>query len=170
MPLDFSPSLGSADCSGYVAIATSATNDLNALCAAATAAGVPLAASSSFRPYATQIQTYSYWVSQDGQAAADTYSARPGHSEHQTGLSLDFMVPDGARLDVFTGTAQQLWLSAHAHEYGFIQRYTSTGSTQTGYMAESWHYRYIGREIAATYAASGATSLESFWSMPGGGY
>lgn len=170
IPLDFAPVLGTANCSGGVSIAASAAADLNALCDVAAAAGVPLGASSSYRSYSTQVSTYNYWVSRDGQAAADTYSARPGYSEHQTGLSLDFRVPGGATLDAFTGTAQQQWLAANGWRYGFIQRYTDANSGETGYMGESWHYRYIGRSAAADYTTRGVSSLETYWGIPGGGY
>lgn len=170
VPIDFVPALGAANCSGGVSIAAVAAADLQALCDEAAAAGVPLGASSSYRSYGTQVGTYNYWVSRDGQAAADTYSARPGYSEHQTGLSLDFRVPGGASLDGFTGTPQQLWLAANGSRYGFIQRYTSGNSAETGYIGETWHYRYIGRAAAADYTARGVSSLEAYWGMPGGGY
>lgn len=170
IPLDFTPVLGSANCSGGVSIAVTAASDLTVLCDAAVSAGLPLGASSSYRSYSTQVSTYNYWVSRDGQAAADTYSARPGYSEHQTGLSLDFRVPGGASLDAFTGTAQQRWLATNAWRYGFVQRYTASGSAESGYMEETWHYRYIGREAAADYTNRGMTSLETYWGMPGGGY
>ncbi len=172
IPLDFTPLLASVPCSGFgtVLVAQSAGTDLTALCEVAVQAGVPVGVSSSYRSYATQVSTYNYWVGRDGQAVADSYSARPGYSEHQTGLALDFRVPGGATLDSFTGTAQQLWLAENAWRYGFIQRYTGSGSAETGYSAESWHYRYVGRDVATVYMQSGATSLETYWGVSGGGY
>lgn len=172
VPLNYAPQVVSVDCAGQggIVVQVQVQTDLAALCQAAAAAGVPLAASSAYRSYTTQVSTYNYWVSRDGQAAADTYSARAGYSEHQTGYAIDFRVPGGATLDAFSGTPQQLWLAANAPRFGFIQRYTTANTAETGYMAESWHYRYVGRDIALAYATSGASSLESFWGLPGGGY
>lgn len=170
VPLGFVPSLGLANCSRAINVSKDVVDDLNSLCKAAQATGVPLGVSSSYRSYSTQASTYSYWVGQDGKEAADTYSARPGYSEHQTGLSLDFRVPDGATLSAFSGTPQQKWLAQNGWKYGFIQRYTSMNSAETGYVAESWHYRYIGRTAAADYTKRGISSLEKYWNMPGGSY
>ena len=172
MPISYTPSVTDVDCAGNgtATINTLASSDFTALCQAAAAAGMPLGVSSSYRSYATQISTYNYWVSQSGVAGADTYSARPGYSEHQTGFAIDFRVPSGPALSEFTGTAQQRWLAVHAPAYGFIQRYTEANSSVTGYNAESWHYRYIGRENASKFAASGKSSLEEFWNISGGLY
>lgn len=172
VPLNYTPSVVGVSCAGHgtITVQVQVKDDLTALCNAAAAAEVPLSASSAYRSYAYQVTVYNRWVAQSGQAQADTFSARPGYSEHQTGFAIDFSVPGGATLNNFTGTSQQKWLAAHAAEYGFIQRYTDVNSTETGYVAESWHYRYIGRENAAAYLASGKTSLESFWGVSGGDY
>lgn len=171
-PVSYAPNVTTADCAGggSATIHALAASDFTAMCHAAAVAGVPLGISSSYRSYATQISTYNRWVSQSGIASADTYSARPGYSEHQTGLAIDFRVPGGAALNDFTGTPQQQWLATHAHTFGFIQRYTENNTAVTGYTAESWHYRYIGRDTAAAYVAAGASSLEAFWRIPGGDY
>lgn len=171
-PLSYTPSVTSVACAGRGAttIAPVMVNDFNALCQAAAEAGVPLDSSSSYRSYATQVSTYNYWVSVSGKKGADTYSARPGYSEHQTGLSIDFRVPGGAMLSDFTGTKQQQWLAANAWRYGFIQRYTSANQNDTGYTAESWHYRYVGRSVASDYHYKNALSLESYWGISGGDY
>jgi len=170
-PLTFTPNTINVSCAGggNAVVASSAVNDFKALCDAAKAAGVPLGITSSYRSYQTQVSTYSYWVAQGGQAAADRYSARPGYSEHQTGLSVDFSAGNSG-LDSFTGTAQQKWIAKNAPTYGWIQRYTAANTTITGYNAESWHFRYIGRLAAANYIASGAGSLEKFWGVSGGDY
>lgn len=172
IPLGYTPSTVAVSCAGHgtITVQVQVKDDLTALCNAAEAAGVPLSASSAYRSYSYQTTVYNRWVAQSGQAQADTFSARPGYSEHQTGFAIDFSVPGGATLNNFTGTAQQKWLAAHGADYGFIQRYTDANSTETGYVAESWHYRYIGRDNAAAYLASGKTSLESFWGVSGGGY
>ncbi|MGQ7337548.1 LD-carboxypeptidase LdcB/DacB [Streptococcus suis] len=120
---------------------------------------------SGFRSYETQASLYQSYVDQDGQAAADTYSARPGYSEHQTGLAFDLMDSSGNLLE--EPTASQ-WLADNAHRYGFIVRYLPGKEYSTGYMAESWHVRYIGQEATDIYN-SGLT-LEEYFGVPGGGY
>lgn len=170
-PLTFTPSTVSVNCAGggVAVIASNAATDFKALCAAANSAGVPLGITSSYRSYQTQVTTYNYWVAQGGQEVADRYSARPGYSEHQTGLSVDFSAGNSG-LDNFTGTAQQKWMAKNAYKYGWIQRYTTANSATTGYNAESWHYRYIGRSAATSYVSTDANSLESFWGISGGDY
>ena len=150
VPLGYAPSVVTVSCAGYgsIVISPQVKDDLSALCQAALESGVPLSASSAYRSYSHQVTVYNYWVSQSGQVQADTFSARPGYSEHQTGFTIDFSVPGGATLNNFTGTAQQKWLAANAVNYGFIQRYTEANVKDTGYIAESWHYRYIGHENA----------------------
>lgn len=137
---------------------------------AARAAGQPLSVTSSYRSYGTQITTYNYWVSVSGKDGADTYSARPGYSEHQTGFALDVQTTDGRSLSDFAGTSQYAWLNAHAHEYGFIQRYIAGYESITGYKAEEWHYRYVGVDVASDMKAKNIFTLEQYWSMSGGDY
>lgn len=171
-PIDFVPALQTVSCAGgeSATISTLAVASFRQLCTAAKNAGVPLGVTSSYRSYQTQVSTYNYWVSVSGQAGADRYSARPGHSEHQTGLSIDFSAGSGS-LDGFTGTPQQQWMAAHAWKYGFIQRYTAQNSALTGYNAESWHYRYVGTSVAAQIHNLGpSASLESLWGVSGGDY
>ncbi|HFU4218957.1 TPA: LD-carboxypeptidase LdcB/DacB [Streptococcus suis] len=120
---------------------------------------------SGFRSYETQANLYQSYVDQDGQAAADTYSARPGYSEHQTGLAFDLLDSSGNLLE--EPTASQ-WLAENAHHYGFIVRYLPGKENSTGYMAESWHVRYIGQEATDIYN-SGLT-LEEYFGVPGGDY
>ena len=171
-PLSYTPRVTTVSCAGRGAttISPAAVSDFQALCSAAAKAGVPLDSSSSYRSYSAQVSTYSYWVSVSGKKGADTYSARPGYSEHQTGLSVDFRVPGGAQLSDFTGTKQQKWLAKNAWKYGFIQRYTTSNQKDTGYTAESWHYRYVGRSIATAYTSAHARSLETYWGISGGSY
>ncbi|HEP1819115.1 TPA: M15 family metallopeptidase [Streptococcus suis] len=120
---------------------------------------------SGFRSYETQAGLYQSYVNQDGQAAADTYSARAGYSEHQTGLAFDLLDSSGNLLE--EPTASQ-WLASNAHHYGFIVRYLPGKEYSTGYMAETWHVRYIGQEATDIYN-SGLT-LEEYLGVPGGGY
>lgn len=120
---------------------------------------------SGFRSYETQAGLYNNYVARDGQAEADRYSARPGYSEHQTGLAFDLLDGNGQLLTEATATA---WLAQNAHYYGFIVRYLPGKESSTGYMAESWHIRYIGLEATDIYQ-SGLT-LEEYFGLPGGGY
>lgn len=120
---------------------------------------------SGFRSYETQAGLYQAYVARDGQASADRYSARPGHSEHQTGLAFDLLDEAG---NLLTEEAATTWLAHHAHDYGFIVRYLPEKEEVTGYMAESWHIRYIGQEAKAIYE-SGLT-LEEYFGVAGGDY
>ena len=120
---------------------------------------------SGFRSYATQAQLYQSYVNQEGQAAADRYSARPGYSEHQTGLAFDVIGTDGQLVE--DSSAAQ-WLLEHAPDYGFVVRYPRGKESITGYMHEEWHLRYIGKE-AKDIAASGLT-LEEYYGFDGGDY
>lgn len=137
---------------------------------AATAAGSPFNASSSYRSYTQQVTTYNHWVSVNGSvAAADTVSARPGYSEHQTGLTVD-VASGSCSLECFETSAAYKWVRSHAHEYGFILRYPNGKSAITGYSPEPWHYRYVGTSVAKDMKAKNITTLEEYWGMPGGSY
>lgn len=110
----------------------------------AAAVGLNIYLSSGFRDYYTQDYIYNDYVVRDGQAVADTYSARPGHSEHQSGLAIDVNQVD----DSFIGTPEAIWLEAHCYEYGFILRYPQSKQDITGYKYESWHIRYVGTDMS----------------------
>lgn len=109
--------------------------------------GYSIRAISAYRSYSYQKGLYDNYVSQDGVELADTYSARPGYSEHQTGLVVDV---DNGKVDFnrFEETEEFNWMNSHAHEYGFILRYPKGKEDITGYDYEAWHYRYVGKEIA----------------------
>lgn len=144
---------------------------LSELLAAAQNAGNSMVIVSSYRSYQTQVSTYQYWVDMQGQAQADRESARPGHSEHQTGLAVDLGNPDGScrLLACFGSGAAGQWLAAHAHEYGFIIRYPDGKEEITGYIYEPWHVRFMGKTVAAEIKSSGLT-LDQFYGVEGGGY
>lgn len=130
---------------------------------AAKAEDVTLTVSSAYRSYAVQQQTYQHWVSVNGQQLADQLSARPGYSEHQTGLAIDFSSPEGCRLEeCYEDTRAGRWLAKNAPNYGFILRFPKGQQAITGYLFEPWHYRYLGKDLAAQYASSGAGTLEEF--------
>ena len=138
------------------------------LFAAATAAGRPLRAVSGFRSEAQQQQIHQEFVEDDGQEAADRYSARPGHSEHQTGLALDVTTYDGAcpAEDCFALRPEAQWLADHAHEHGFIVRYPEGAEAITGYEYEPWHLRYVGVELATHLDAEDLT-LDEWYGTAG---
>ena len=130
---------------------------------AAATDGVTLLVSSAYRSYAVQQQTYQYWVSVNGQQVADQLSARPGYSEHQTGLAIDFASPEGCRLEeCYRDTLAGQWLAKNAPRYGYILRFPDGRQSVTGYRFEPWHYRYVGVQIAQEYVSSGAKTFEEF--------
>jgi D-alanyl-D-alanine carboxypeptidase len=137
---------------------------LEALFAAAKNDGVTLRLSSAYRSEALQTQFYSSYVARDGQEAADKYSARPGTSEHQTGLAADIIpANDACHLQVcFGDMAEGKWLAAHAHEHGFIIRYLDGKESITTYQYEPWHLRYVGNELASELHKNGLTMEEFF--------
>ena len=106
-----------------------------------------LTITSAYRSYSTQDALYKRYTNQYGKAWADSYSARPGHSEHQTGLALD-ITSDRSNFDNFENTEEYKWLKENAHKYGFILRYQQDTEDITGYHYESWHHRYVGVEVA----------------------
>ena len=124
---------------------------------------------SGFRSYEYQTQLYQNYVNKDGKEAADTYSARPGYSEHQTGLAFDILNGTGGLLGENPQDEKAIeWLHSHAHEYGFIVRFQEGKEAITGYQAEAWHLRYVG-DIAEQIYTSKLT-LEEYFSVEGGNY
>ena len=111
---------------------------------AAAKEGLNLYISSGYRSYTRQQTLYNNYVSKDGKELADTYSARAGYSEHQSGLCFDLNTID----DSFAYTPESKWLEKHAQEYGFIIRYPKGKEDKTGYQYEPWHLRYLGVELA----------------------
>ncbi|MED4889416.1 D-alanyl-D-alanine carboxypeptidase family protein [Lysinibacillus sp. FSL R7-0073] len=136
---------------------------LNQMLEAAKQQGFDLVAFSGYRSFEYQTTLYNNYVNRDGQAAADRYSARPGYSEHQTGLAFD--IGERGKEDLwlteeFGETPAGQWLFAHAQEYGFILRFPQNKEEITGYMYESWHYRYVGKDIAKEIAKQSITLEE----------
>ena len=108
--------------------------------------GIKLYNVSAYRSYGTQSAVYNRYVSRDGITKADTYSARPGHSEHQTGLATDINTASSSVH--FENTKEYAWLIKNSYKYGFILRYPEGKTYITGYKYEPWHYRYVGVEAA----------------------
>ncbi len=117
-------------------------------------------AMSTYRSYNYQVNLYNRYVENDGKEAADTYSGRPGHSEHQTGLAVDVYNIKETYTN-FENTKEFTWMQEHAHEYGFILRFPKDKVNETGYQYESWHYRYVGKEIAK-YIKDNKISFEEY--------
>ena len=146
LPSDYGPGGLTKECSDAFA----------SLQRGAAAQGLNIYAVSSYRSYEYQKGLYARYAARDGYAAADRYSARAGHSEHQTGLAIDC----NSVYQSFADSAEGKWLAAHCHEYGFILRYPKGKESVTGYMYEPWHIRYLGEENAKKVAESGLTLEE----------
>ncbi|TQR21484.1 M15 family metallopeptidase [Psychrobacillus vulpis] len=137
------------------------------MAAEAKLSGYNLVAFSTYRSFDYQTQLYNKYVSNDGQEEADRYSARPGYSEHQTGLAFDIgeqhFEQHFAR-ESFGETEAGKWVAANAHKYGFIMRYPNGKEKITGYMYEPWHFRYVGEQLATEVYKAG-TTLEEYFEM-----
>jgi D-alanyl-D-alanine carboxypeptidase len=135
--------------------------------AAAAADGVIITLASGYRSFATQRATYGSYVNSRGQAEADTASARPGYSEHQTGWAFD--IGDGSGADAFTPQFKDrpaaIWAKANAHRFGFVVRYPWMLHEITGYFYEPWHLRFIGKEAAGDMRARGIGTLEEYFGL-----
>ena len=147
LPADYVPTLEALGASyGSGSLRPEAAAAFRAMADAARADGIALRSVSAYRSYQSQDRVYSRYLTQDSQASVDTYSARPGSSEHQTALALDI---NTASLQAhFENTDAYAWLVEHCAEYGFILRYPQGKENITGYRFEPWHYRYVGTEIA----------------------
>ncbi len=122
-----------------------------------------LYATSTYRDYSHQERLYTNYAASRGKEEADTFSARAGHSEHQTGLALDFIEP-GSTLRDFGNTNEFEWLAENAHKYGFILRYPEDKVDITGYIYEPWHYRYVGVEVA-TYIFENEITFDEYYAV-----
>lgn len=119
---------------------------------------------SAYRSFQLQTQVFNYYVERDGQKLAETYSARPGYSEHQTGLTMDIAAAGDTDVleESFADEPAGVWAAANSHRFGFILRYPRDKDTITGYVFEPWHFRYIGVERATSMRASGFSTYEEF--------
>ena len=136
--------------------------DLVALRAAARAAGHSLVIVSAYRSFTQQELTFNYWVGVGGYDQALRTSARPGHSEHQLGTTLDFGDGSAAPWEYadWARTPTGAWLAQHAAEFGFVMTYPPGKSAVTCYDYEPWHYRWVGRPVASAVTGSGRTLRE----------
>ncbi|WP_150953542.1 M15 family metallopeptidase [Microbacterium testaceum] len=151
------------------ALRAPAARALTSLVKAASEAGAgEIGYLSAYRSYTTQKSTYAGRVAIGGVAEADRESARPGFSEHQSGMAVDIVPCNGSckTLDDVAASPQGAWVREHAWEYGFITRYAEGRESVSGYEPEAWHLRYIGPELARAYHEGGFTTLEEFFGLP----
>jgi D-alanyl-D-alanine carboxypeptidase len=172
-PLDFSPAsvVAPRDLQRTVdgRLRPEVAEALTSLVAAAGEEGAgEIGLNSAYRSYESQQRIYGGYVASLGEAAADLTSARPGYSEHQTGLATDVMACDGGcgSIEAFGGTAQSAWVVENAWRFGFVVRYEEGATGTTGYEAEPWHLRYIGPQLAQAYRDGGFHTLEDFFGLP----
>lgn len=145
LPEDYAPGVNPEAKSAFDKMAADAAKE-----------GLDLHIRSGYRSYSYQKNLYNNYVAQDGKAAADRYSARPGHSEHQTGLAFDV----NSLSQSFENTPEGKWMAKNCWKYGFIIRYPKGKESITGYMYEPWHIRYLGKENARAVYDSGLTLEE----------
>lgn len=152
---------------GEMHVAAQMAPALESLFKAASAAKEPLMLASGYRSYQEQVAVYGNEVKANGQAGADRESARPGFSEHQTGLAAD-LEPVSRQCEVedcFGDMPEGKWLAANAATYGFIIRYTKDNQPTTGYIYEPWHVRYVGIPLAKELKAKNIDALETFFGL-----
>jgi len=144
---------------------------LKQLLTASKRAGNPLHVVSGYRSYSYQQSVFGGLVAQQGKSSAEMWSAKPGYSEHQTGLAADLDLANRSKCSLqpcFGNTHGGRWLAANAWRYGFIIRYTKANTKITGYEPEPWHIRYVGKPLANELRTTHASSLESFFGVSGG--
>jgi D-alanyl-D-alanine carboxypeptidase len=168
-PPDLVP-VSEAGIAGPGSIREVAIDDLRAMAKAAARNGTPIAVNSPYRSYAEQVASFNGWVNVDGYEDAITYSQRPGHSEHQLGLTIDFMAEGGpsALQGDWATTPAGSWMARNAWKYGWVMSYPlgeggAIFSDATCFHYEPWHYRYLGRQIAHKVHNSGLTIREYLW-------
>jgi D-alanyl-D-alanine carboxypeptidase len=123
---------------------------------------------SGYRSYDTQVSVHDRQVARLGLKAGEALAARPGYSEHQTGLAADVSAAgQGCTIQVcFANTKAGKWLAANAWQYGFILRYPNGQTATTGYQFEPWHFRFVGVDLATEMKSQNIAVLEKFWKLP----
>lgn len=164
-PLAYAPA-DLVDIGGGYELRAEAAQAVAALQAEAAASGLFVAVQSAYRPFEYQQGLFSNSTARFGVAGAELRSARPGYSEHQTGLAVDV---GGGGCDIercFGDTAEGRWVVANAHRTGFLVRYPAGSEQITGYQYEPWHLRYVGPELATEMHETGVATLEEFFGLP----
>lgn len=136
--------------------------------AMAESGGGTLVASSGYRSYVTQVAVHERQVARFGLQAGEALAARPGYSEHQTGLAVDvYAAGQSCRIyTCFANTVAGKWLAKNSYKYGFVVRYQQNQAPVTGYQYEPWHLRFVGKDLAGEFNAVKAKSLEAFFKLP----
>jgi zinc D-Ala-D-Ala carboxypeptidase len=172
LPADYAPGdlvdSSTAGVNGGYLLRSFVAVELRELAAAARATGAPIQLVSGYRSHAQQRATFDYWVSVGGYDAALRTSARAGHSEHQLGTAIDVTSQGGAapwEYADWASTTAGSWMAANAWRYGFVMSYPRGAYDRTCYDYEPWHYRYVGRDLAARIAGSGLTPREVLWGL-----
>jgi len=163
-PVNYAPT--DLEVVGTTELRAEAAAQLQKLLDAAKANGTPLRTQSGYRSYSTQQGTYAKWVAQYGSAHAQKFSARPGYSEHQTGLAVDLIPATGACQKLsrcVADTPAGSWLLDNAGSFGFILRYEKDTTDITGYGYEPWHFRYVGLDAAQDYLDGDYHSFEDYF-------
>ncbi|WP_432562875.1 M15 family metallopeptidase [Kineococcus sp. SYSU DK003] len=167
-PIDYAPALAVV---GGREVAAVIAGDLQALLDAAAADGVALSVTSGYRSYDRQRSVHDSAVARNGLESAESLSARPGFSEHQTGLAVDFggsSRPGCLLENCFGQTPESAWLQANAGRFGFLLRYPDGLTGITGYDPEPWHWRWVGTDLLGQMAGRGVATLEEFFGISGG--
>ena len=143
--------------------------DLEAMLSDAKSQGLSLTMNSGFRSYQAQEFYFNNYVAQSGMDSALQFSAKPGYSEHQTGLGIDINSSDRSCYleECFGSSAGGAWLAQNANKYGFILRYPKGKEAVTGYQYEPWHFRYVGRPLAAEFQNKPDLTYEEYLQSKG---
>jgi zinc D-Ala-D-Ala carboxypeptidase len=167
-PIDYEPwGLRNVKAPGGRQLTDAAAKAYERMEAAARGDGIHLTVSTAYRSYNFQKGLFNDYANQHGVAKAETFSARPGYSEHQTGLSLDVDDGSGCHLrPCFGDTDAGKWLVAHAAEFGYIERYPEGATKITGYTWEPWHWRYVGTDLAQYMRDQRIETLEEVFGLP----
>jgi D-alanyl-D-alanine carboxypeptidase len=163
-PLDYAPD--DLVATGGRQLRAEAAQAMDDMFAAAAAEGLTLSVQSAYRSYEYQVNTFRNQVARFGQTRAEIQVARPGYSEHQTGLAADI---GGGGCDIescFATTAEGRWVAANGYRFGYVVRYPDGGKDVTGYKYEPWHVRYVGVALATELQRTAATTLEEFFGLP----
>jgi D-alanyl-D-alanine carboxypeptidase len=165
-PITYKPKLATVN---GVSVAASIAEPYKAMAAGmkAARAGI-LILNSGYRSFDSQTRIHANQVDRLGLAAGEALAARPGYSEHQTGLAVDVSARGQgcAIYTCFAKTTAGKWLAANAYQYGFILRYYNGQTAVHGYQFEPWHFRYVGVEVATLMKLKRIGVLERFWALP----
>lgn len=167
-PLDYAPALATV---GGREVAAVIAADLQSLLDAAAGDGVSLSVTSGYRSFSRQQTVHDNAVARDGLETAESVSARPGFSEHQTGLAVDFggsSTPGCLLENCFGQTPESQWLQANGGRFGFLLRYPEGRTDITGYDPEPWHWRWVGTDLVDAMAQRGVLTMEEHFGISGG--